>query len=1289
MGEFLPKSYSRVLWLLFLLVFTVWAADTSRVMVYTIDLEEANSSALKKWTLQIVSELENQPNLVLKNVYEPELDTGLPNLILKNTVNIQSCKKVECAVTYAKEMGFDFALLPKINKRGKKYILQLSWINVSTAEVVYTLEKTFLTGRKEIWEALPELSVQSWEYFQKKMKIRKARNQEIDSTKINLSAMSVQLGEADTLTQHLQGTRLKGVLPDTLYASQSPYILTGNVVVSAEKDLLIEPGVKIFIGGEYTTFTVFGRIHAKGTAEKPITIQSGRKKTSPWDWDRILFRSRERSVLEYVTISHSNYGVVALGSAVSLIHCHLTKNSVRALYVEDSDVEIRHSRIDGGHLLGVQVAEFGEVLVERTKITGNHNAISVQKFGSLKMFQSEVEQNDRGLILVDSVALEMENVKIQKNRVGIVSNLAYPIRLFSGLRDNQSQYEVLGKENLSGLLEKPIEIREKRRIQLISRETAAESERIKKYQPGIRSEKDGGLLPGLLGNYSLGSEYHLPSSATNNTNQTAIQGSDSILPGEKYLQNKVIPGYYQTFSGYTSLELGKNTVDANFDFLWDQWGGLQWRNFTAKSKWGPQNFVLGDFSENNSEISMYSVAFRGLKYGLDLGRHRNGLEKLLIEGAFGETERPYDEGDRVLGSYEERKAEGSAVAQRLVGQGRIKYRPTENWDLDFRYIQSEDKRDTWLRPNLSRTAALAQEPLESRLLGFESKWSILKNRWEIGVEANLGTVDSLRIALNKSIQKWIENSTLTEIQANSLRELLQPTVKESVLNNNIGNALGLWIDSASLYTQLLNEQKADTTTIDSILEMELYKSRISLLDSIKKEVLSIENEIQEKMEEEKELGFRWGAQGWAYRFYSFYQWERGSLETSFLSIGSDFFTGGNPFLVRDRRDYGLNLSQDFTEKVSLSGQYKLMIEGAKNWGNGDNFWGFDIPESGEKPEFTHDTKWNLRWNIHPRIELQLGYDFLYKLKDDLTTLDVDTSELYSDPFFAADSGEATEVFRYNNTNLDRSSNALNEYRDLNPLGNLPLAANLENREIQDNLRLKSKYRISNSFTLGLEGRWKLTRDFSSFQVDSLLNRLPLQDTTFQKLGYYPSGEDEFRQDYDLIFQFRKKTWNNKFNLELGFNSKNLRNEKEVNWGFENQFKYEPRQKKLHLTFSTRLKMRHVKEDDTRFFVKDSADKKWYFYTTDTLGNQILSKDVKHSSSVSSTEPSQYDLELFFERFRKPTFEFDFNWDFLSRYNFTSRMYGEAGLSQILLLRPDLLEQQYQDFVVKATLFYSL
>jgi len=1279
------------------------------LLVLPINPDEGSDKLARKWTELLLKGLQETSSLKIKNGWELEDDTVFSKRLQSNGFGGLRCTEVECAGALGREFGYDYVIVTRIGSRGFGYFIEHQLISAENLKQIFSVQKNFKQGKRELVENLvpggrrlgKTLSAQLSGAVREQVPGSKRLG--MDSVVLNRQDGNTQIrprrsdsildptrGKTSPvdLQKYYTGTPLEGVLPDTLKLKNSPYLLVGNAVIPAEQTLVIEPGVRIYVGGDYTTIQVLGRMDARGTKENPITILSAKKDPRPWDWDRIIFRSRDRSVLEWVEISGSNYGLSVINAALSLNNVLIKNNSLRGVYVQDGEVEIKDSYLEGGHLVALQVAEYGLATLERTQVRGNHNGISVQEYGTLKIRASQITGNDRGLVLIDSVLVEMDATEISKNRIGVLSNVPLSKRLFDGLRRNTLEISVLSRERMSGILEKPPLPREERAIQRVSTEIPSQSSR--SFRGGILSSKDPGALQGLLGNFTLASEYHLPWTPRHLAWQPLIMDKDTLMRDDRYPQDKVIPGYYQNISSYLSYENGSIHIEANNQIQWDVWGRTQMPLLGLQGRYKGYRMYLGDFTENSSELGAYSLQLRGAKAALGWGGSQEYSDRWLVEGAMGESEKPYDEGQKVLGSYQERKSEGTAVPQKIVKLANLGIQPFPFWQIYMRTLWSEDKRETWLRPDISEYSTTAQPELKSRQLTLDQEWKNRNQTWSLQWEISAGTVDSTDAAYNRALKKILLQK-YSEAEAALLAPLVAPKVKTSFVRENIALATQAEVttqDSINLQDSLI--QAGIQTGLEDSLNNRLFERRLQIIQDLRAATKIQEKEEQKNLEENRVGSFNWDNQGLASRVKLSRIWNNGSMEMTYLYIGKDFFTGGNPYLVQNRRSYQASLTQELTEKWSLQSQYSLEIEKAGGiLGEELNLSGVESVPGITQPERTHKAQIEMRAGIASQTEISLKYGTDYKTQILDYTLKSDSTRIFFDPWFAGADSQSSELRYFDNKAYWADTARLNFYRSLSGSDTVPLARIKDINEWENQLKLEMRTRLTAQTQLqtGILLRYK--NDFTSYQKEQLLSQLKLQDTTLEILGWYPQGEDEWEQAFDVSFSRKSGKWNHKWTGTFKHESRALRVRREWGGSFRQQSEWEPLKRKLRMQFNVGFKWRTYTERAYRYYLQDSSGKNWYFFKSDSLGEAQGSPDGSGALAVGPTDPSILSHQIHSQRYRPSTLEQELNWECVTRYNLNSRAYLEAVLWQNSFWRPQSLDQQYNDIAAKVAVFYSL
>ena len=177
----------------------------------------------------------------------------------------------------------------------------------------------------------------------------------------------------------------------TWYQACSPYIVTGNVLVSEGVTLTIEPGVEVkFASG--TGLQVNGTLVARGTSDSPIVFTSNQASPTAGDWISIFFADPSTdatydangnytggSILEYCEVrygggSGSNGAVYIEKSAPYINQCTITNSASNGVAFSQGGARISHTTISDNAQKGIYINNYPgsmETIISHSTISNN------------------------------------------------------------------------------------------------------------------------------------------------------------------------------------------------------------------------------------------------------------------------------------------------------------------------------------------------------------------------------------------------------------------------------------------------------------------------------------------------------------------------------------------------------------------------------------------------------------------------------------------------------------------------------------------------------------------------------------------------------------------------------------------------------------------------------------------------------------------------------------------------------------------------------------------------------
>lgn len=656
------------------------------------------------------------------------------------------CKKEDCYNNSAKEVGINLVLSVGLFKQRTEYVATLYLFDTEIGEQVM-----------EYSEKLPgELERVSDAWVLKFL----SQLEPLAQAAEEVITKETDEAEAAQKATVIMDDELSGKLTK----DKSPYLLVRNVVIPANATLEIDPGVTLLVGGDYVSIVVYGQLMVNGTAEAPVIIKSAKKEAKQWDWDRIYIRGNTRSYFNYCTISNSNFGVCVDNGNATLTECKFIKNSISCIYAYMSEVSLSNVEIGSGHITGIHVDEGSRVVADSGFIRNNNRAVVCQPYSKLEMTRTRIENNENGLVVDARASVELKDIRVFDNRVGVLS----PVEIKAGklfmIRGNDENLRRLDKAEAEKLFSRPEKIAAVRVKEKAFEDTAG-------FKAGFASVPSRGesfaARMGLLGQVSLGMTYRSITDHNATIHDSLAKASPKDLPHQAtyvpglrpeiqlYLQSKIgdrsSDFTLNAFGNYNTNRIQSPSGEANLANL-DAYRNLQKIEVINLTTTIPgHEFVLGDFTQNQSELSISSRQIRGLKWqgNLTLQNHK----KLKTEALVGQSTLPYAKGLKpdMLDSN------NTAVRQEWLGMGSVKTMAGPDLELTAHAIYTRQVNDPVLLAGIDLTPQdlYGSDPkLASTSGGLSARMSFNQD-YSAYAEIGAGYADTLSIDVDSSAASGI------------------------------------------------------------------------------------------------------------------------------------------------------------------------------------------------------------------------------------------------------------------------------------------------------------------------------------------------------------------------------------------------------------------------------------------------------------------------------------------------------------------------------------------------------
>ncbi|HMA64725.1 MAG: hypothetical protein ACM31E_06410, partial [Fibrobacterota bacterium] len=534
-----------------------------------------------------------------------------------------------------------------------------------------------------------------------------------------------------------------------------PFLINGDIIVPSQEKLEFGPGSVIYVGGLYTTITVYGQFVAKGTPKEQIIIRSARKKSEPWDWDRIYCRSYEQSVFEYCEIRNSNYGLTVENGNVAISHSRFVNNSINALYVKQSEVRATAVTIDAGHICGINLQAGARVNADSLIINQNKTGIFCGSRSSFHLKDGSVKGNTNGIVAQKDAFVAIVAANITGNKIGVVSNAEIPGRMREMVFNNYKDYKLVNNYEIDRIVISDTK-------QKSTNETVLKAQHSQSGFSALSVPREPNSS--FIGNIVSGFTLYQPQSVNHPRDMDSVSGSPSIYMPVLRKQTRYLgeqsDHWYSGVQPELQLFINGKRGAADVNFVLDLYGN-EWLStsdyvrknlFNLSMNYEQQSLIIGDFYENGSETSISGRAMTGMKYSGGFLEMGSGVKRIVFGLCAGESEIPKDSGDHELNVFNSFVDSAQSVRQQITYVASVSFKPLTTTTVSFTGIIARDQTDEpLLRNRISDTAV--SDPLEAQTGVLDIKTNLFDGKIEVGGELDLGSADTVTDDSNKSV-KW-------------------------------------------------------------------------------------------------------------------------------------------------------------------------------------------------------------------------------------------------------------------------------------------------------------------------------------------------------------------------------------------------------------------------------------------------------------------------------------------------------------------------------------------------------
>ena len=939
-------------------------------------------------------------------------------------------------------------------------------------------------------------------------------------------------------------TEIKGEVHGFLKQDDSPYLVTGDLVVAPNTSLLIEPGVDLYFKPGTGLQVDNGQLVIAGSRMSPVRFLPASEDSKAGDWKGISITGEERAEIRNTHISGAAANIAVENGSADLQKVSI-ENGIHGIYARNASVTANDCYF-GGNQVGFLVSNYANVKIDRNAFEKNKVAIVNSELAETKILSSRISNNETGVLNMGNTLVTLSKTKIAKNDVGVASAEILAPEIIESAKGNKKNISSEAEATMTVLPPAPeIPGIQARPFKASDRIVSVSEKRLDEPSKNDSSKTRWKII----GNAMVGLSYHIVNTTKNENDSLDIVDNDTILTGEKYKNTFQVPGLAGAASVFLMMQStdGK-TIEFNTDLSIDAWNHFAPNPVTLSYMDGFNKATLGDFMQAGGETYMAGIPIFGADYTVSLLRNNANQPLFELNGFFGEAKRSLVEGARHPYIYNDYIEDGELQAQRIAYGGFIKWAPLRRFNIKAGVIYANDElEDPILRDGASSTWTTNDPMQESVTFYADGNWLFFPGNIELNGQIAVGRADTTDAIRQRAINQVFYEAGLNPSSFNLLRQLMQ---NQSRINS---------LSDAELYSIF-----GENTTLSRSEMRESLRTLIS-------EAKSVQKQEQDDRDEGRVMGLNWGSQNFAIGASLNWSTNKTSINTHIKYVGEDFYSAGSPDQLSDTREFGVRVDQhDILGFWNLGLGYQVNVEKAAHedktnifglsegsewglFGGASDSWLEEHELDNDRTKYIQKARIDNIFKINKNLSASFSYNFEYMTQHRPFQLHGSNNledGIYKDGWFSARKGRDSTLLVNKGDSAYVDTERWEEYMDLIEA---PYLASCFQEKIFKNIwNVGATFRATKKSVIKANGVFAMRTDASVFHKDELIKNMDLANSTWGKLGYYFSGANYFEQAYPISVTTIFPILQNRFAFTPRYKSYNRDDMSEIEYTVEEE-----------------------------------------------------------------------------------------------------------------------------------------